>query len=138
MRSRVTGPMLLGRRLHFILILRFKRVLRVLLTCHLLYARRLVGTAINCLLYTGSVWSYLSSEVLMPLGTLESVGLDCDFSLSTILGDCDKCFKTIFLETDVGLYCSLSLPDKNIDKNQEIWLSFDRIPAHQMPPCCQV
>lgn len=67
----------------------------------------------NCLLDTSSEWTNLSSEVLKSLSSLGSVGLDCDFSLSTLLGDCYKCF----LETDVRFDCPLSLPVL-VDKNR--------------------
>lgn len=45
---------------------------------------------------------YLSREVLLPLCCLESFSLDCDLRLSTLLGECEKWFKEVNLETDLG------------------------------------
>lgn len=53
--------------------------------------------------------TYLFSEVLKPFVSLESVGLECDFTFSTLLGDCDKHFKEIVLKTVVEVHCPLSL-----------------------------
>ena len=61
----------------------------------------------NCLLDTGSGRTYLSGKVLEPLGPLESIGLDCELKLTTILGDCDR---EVMLETSFGSHCPLSLP----------------------------
>lgn len=70
------------------------------------------------------------SEVLKPLGSLESIGVDCDLSLFTLLGR----FKES-LETLVGFECPLSPPvlvDKNIDFSVRLkGLNFvGRVPAH--------
>lgn len=75
------------------------------------------------MLDTGSGRTYLSCGVLKSLGRLESVGLDCEFSLSTLLGDRNKRFKKIVLEKDAGFDCSLSLPvllDRTIDLSVRI------------------
>ena len=64
----------------------------------------------NCLLDTGSGQTYLSGKVLERLGPLESIELDCELKLTTILGDCDRHFREVMLETSVGSHCLLSLP----------------------------
>lgn len=88
-----------------------------------MFCRNGESISANCLLDIGNRQTYLSIEVLKPLSSLKSVGLDCNFSLSTLRGDCNKHFKEIVLETDVGFDCPLSLPmfvDKKIDLSVHI------------------
>ena len=48
------------------------------------------SVAVNCLLDTGSGRSYLSAEVLRGLGSIETIGINCQIRLSTLLGECDE------------------------------------------------
>lgn len=77
---------------------------------HVRFDRNSERVSDNRLLDTGSGLTYLSREVLKSLSTLELVGLDCNFSLSSLLQE-------IVLDTD-AVNRSHSLPvlfDKNID-----------------------
>ena len=60
------------------------------------------SVAVNCLLDTGSGRSYLSAEVLRGLGSIETIGMNCQIRLSTLLGECDLTFKEVALEIDLG------------------------------------
>ena len=60
------------------------------------------SVAVNCLLDTGSGRSYLSAEVLRGLGSIETIGMNCQIRLSTLLGECDQTFKEVALEIDLG------------------------------------
>ena len=60
------------------------------------------SVAVNCLLDTGSRRSYLSAEVLRGLGSIETIGMNCQIRLSTLLGECDQTFKEVALEIDLG------------------------------------
>lgn len=51
---------------------------------------------------TGRDRTCLSGEVLFLLGCLESFSLDCDLRLSTLLGERERQFKEVILETGLG------------------------------------
>lgn len=85
MHNRGPNPILLGRILLFMLIPHSTLILVLLLTAPLvlcvMFARNGESVYPNCLLDTGSRQTYLSSEVLKPLKSLQSIGLDCKFKL---------------------------------------------------------
>ena len=60
------------------------------------------SVAVNCLLDTGSGRSYLSAEVLRVWGSIETIGMNCQIRLSTLLGECDQTFKEMALGIDLG------------------------------------
>ena len=64
----------------------------------------------NCLLDTGSGRSYLSADVLRTMGSMESIGMDCQLRLSTLLGECEQRFREVNLEVDLGSGNALSSP----------------------------
>lgn len=49
------------------------------------FARNAERVAASCLLESGSGRIYMSSEVLNFLGSFETAGLDCEFSLFKLL-----------------------------------------------------
>ena len=60
------------------------------------------SVAVNCLLDTGSGRSYLSAQVLRGWGSIETISINCQIRLSTLLGECDQTFKEVTLEIDLG------------------------------------
>ena len=66
------------------------------------FIRAKKSVAVNCLLDTGSGRSYLSAEVLRGWGSIETIGMNCQIRISTLLGECDQTFKEVALEIDLG------------------------------------
>lgn len=56
----------------------------------------------RCLLDTGNGGTYLASDMLQSLGSLESIGLNRRLRLFTLLGECDRRFSGAVLEIDLG------------------------------------
>ena len=93
------------------------------------FIRRKKSVTVNCLLDTRSGRSYLSAEMLRGLGSIETIGMNCQVRLSTLLGKCDQTFKEVALEIDLGCgnpVTSHVLVAESIDlsvrlTNLEIW-----------------
>ena len=56
----------------------------------------------NCILDTGSGRTYLSGDILHSLSSLGSDGLDCHLKLTTLLGECEREFREVVLDVDLG------------------------------------
>lgn len=59
-------------------------------------------TVSSILLDTGSGYTYISVNVLLPLGCLKSFNIDCDLKLLTLLGVCKSRIKEVSLKTDIN------------------------------------
>ena len=70
--------------------------------------------SVNCLLYTGSGRASLSADVIQTLGPMDSIGIDCQLKLSTLLGEYDRNFREVVLEISwsFGRASRFGIPDK--------------------------